>query len=100
MHNPIHDKGPEQEALLPLIVAELSELAKAGDSEALARRKELVGQLTAARSPGPSRALPAAPVQYETQRKKIQQLEEDLTPGEGLNYWDFVNDHDESGANV
>ena len=49
VHNPnecpIHNKGHEQEALLPLIVSDLSELAKVGDSKAVARRKELVGQL-------------------------------------------------------
>ena len=102
VHNPtqcpIHDKGPEQEALMPLIVAELLELAKVGDSKAVARRKELVGQLREVRA---QVALYRQHlVQYETQRKKIQQLEEDLKPGEGLIYRDFVNDHDESGAKV
>ena len=54
VHNPtqcpIHDKGPEPEALLPLIVTELSELAKVGDSKAVARRKKLVGQLREVRA--------------------------------------------------
>ena len=38
--------------------------------------------------------------QDEKQRAKVQKLEADLVPGEGVLYRDFVNDHDESGAKI
>ena len=103
VHNPtqcpIHDAGPEQELTLPLVVAELAALAlEEGNRKNTARRAKLVGEV---------RELRAQVLlyrqhmeQYQTQRRKIQKLEAELKPGEGVLYRDFVNDHHETGAKV
>ena len=87
VHNPtqcpIHDAGPEQEATLPLVVAELTALARdTGSRKNSARRAQLVGEIRELRAHVALYRQHMA--QYETQRKKIQKLEAELKPGEAV----------------
>jgi len=96
---PIHDSGPVDEAALAVVVEELTALCKLPGSTAnTRRRKALVTEQRALTKAVDHYHLHLR--QYEKQRAKVQQLEANLVPGEGLLYRDFVNDHDESGAKV
>ena len=88
---PIHDSGPVDEAALAVVVEELHALCKLSVTSANTRRRKALAT--------DQRALRKAVDlchlylwQYEKQRAKLQQLEADLVPGEGVLYRDLVND--------
>jgi hypothetical protein len=96
---PIHDSGPVDEVALAEVVEELAALCKLPVSFASTRRRKVLA--TEKRSLQKAVDLYHLHLrQYEKQRAKVQQLEADLVPGEGVLYRDYVNDHDENGAKV
>ena len=99
---PIHDEGPNQIKQLEIVNHNLCLL-----------NLEVCGRLTVTQAAKKQNLLKVKRkldkqvrlykmhcLQYETQRKKVQDIEAALKPGEGVLYRDYVNDHDEAGNKV
>ena len=99
---PIHDEGPNQIKQLEIVnhnlcclnlevVDRLTDTQAAKKQKLLSAKRKLDKQV---------RHYTLHCAQYETQRKKVQDIEVALKPGECVLYRDYVNDHDEAGDKV